>query len=950
MAPDPAIAAIKPRLLTFVQDVQKSPESTELEALLFPGHIDGSQFTSLVKYLVSTLPNSPVVTDQLNVMFMHRNETHRLEIEGLPSIAEYCNTNRALPEHRLIKKSIGRHPPIREQSFKVNLKDETDVVALRDDVLSSHEVVNKRYRLKRRLSFYSTDGNFRYDLSVVKSSPRDATTVAGSGVTTSAPGYEVEIEYVANSRQVAPSVIVTDFLVNILELLAVLRGQDASTLLPANLKRDIVKYYKKVAGLHRDEFLGPMPVTLERANMAQGEFWDYHILKDYTVTDKADGERRLLFVHSNGQVYMLDKELTVTPTGASANGCAGSILDGEYITLSRKKEQIKHFMVFDCYYFKEQSVAKEHLLKRHESVEKVIAATVATNGFKLQLKAFYRDIFAGAKAILDLNNTGAMPYIIDGLVYTPKWLPVGAMFKGKSPKLGNTWARVFKWKPAEDNSIDFLVKIRKNNAGEDTLVPLETGGYGKVLVLFVGYKRRYNHKISVESYLAGEVPDLETYFNEPFAIPSLPQNLSETTVPIHEQDGFMRCKNGEIITHNSVVEMALVAGPSHPQWEPLRLRKDKTRGNDYTVAVNIYRSIMNPVLESDVRGETNVELEEEDENADGDIYYKRIYPREMSAIYNMLAFHNEWVKRKHLIDRFANQGTRVFDIACGRGGDLRKYVDNKVKIIVGVDKSADNITSGKDGAYARWLQAQSAIKPNTIAIFVPLDFAKPFPKDDAVWNFLTNTNAAANPAFASKYKNIVGVERFGLVSCQFAIHYFMETRAMFRQFLANLDTVIADGGYFIGTCLDAHALDDAFAREKVEHGGMISGRYGSRTIWNIRKLYDSLGAKDNWGKKVKVYIETINQAIDEYLVDFNMMQRELKRIGLEPPTTEECKALGLAGHTGMFSDVFEALKTSTNIKAKSIVKDMSDDEKRYSFLNRWFVFKKQHKSGAQQNV
>jgi hypothetical protein len=40
-----------------------------------------------------------------------------------------------------------------------------------------------------------------------------------------------------------------------------------------------------------------------------------NITENYTVTDKADGERRLLLVSSNSRVYMIDTNMNVYFTG-----------------------------------------------------------------------------------------------------------------------------------------------------------------------------------------------------------------------------------------------------------------------------------------------------------------------------------------------------------------------------------------------------------------------------------------------------------------------------------------------------------------------------------------------------------------------------------------------------------------------------------------------------------
>ena len=45
------------------------------------------------------------------------------------------------------------------------------------------------------------------------------------------------------------------------------------------------------------------------------------------------------------------------------------------------------------------------------------------------------------------------------MIFTPINLSVGAKKEGDDSILTGTWNRVFKWKPPEENTIDFLVKF-----------------------------------------------------------------------------------------------------------------------------------------------------------------------------------------------------------------------------------------------------------------------------------------------------------------------------------------------------------------------------------------------------------------------------------------------------------------------------------------------------------
>ena len=53
----------------------------------------------------------------------------------------------------------------------------------------------------------------------------------------------------------------------------------------------------------------------------------------YCVTEKADGDRHLLYINSTGKIYLINMNMTVIFTGAKTmeEKCFNSLLDGELI-------------------------------------------------------------------------------------------------------------------------------------------------------------------------------------------------------------------------------------------------------------------------------------------------------------------------------------------------------------------------------------------------------------------------------------------------------------------------------------------------------------------------------------------------------------------------------------------------------------------------------------------
>jgi hypothetical protein len=94
-----------------------------------------------------------------------------------------------------------------------------------------------------------------------------------------------------------------------------------------------------------------------------------------------------------------------------------------------------------------------------------------------------------------------------------------------------------------------------------------------------------------------------------------------------------------------------------------------------------------------------------------------------------------------------------------------------------------------------------------------------------------------------------------------------------------------------------------------------------------------------------VYQDSINQLITEYLVNFDYLDSVLDNYGFKLIDREEAMSLGLPEGSGLFSELFmnmmEEIKKNKN-KSKDYGEaiNMSEYEKKISFLNRYFVYKK----------
>ena len=107
------------------------------------------------------------------------------------------------------------------------------------------------------------------------------------------------------------------------------------------------------------------------------------------------------------------------------------------------------------------------------------------------------------------------------------------------------------------------------------------------------------------------------------------------------------------------------------------------------------------------------------------------------------------------------------------------------------------------------------------------------------------------------------------------------------------------------------------------------------------------------GYKIDVYQESINKTFSEYLVNFKYFTRMLANYGFEPIKDEEAQSMGFPTAIGSFETLFDTMEDdiSTHKLNAIVVGDalnMSQNERKISFLNNYFIYKKIRNPNAQE--
>ena len=476
----------------------------------------------------------------------------RVEINDFNTIQEYCKTNdlKNLNQSYIkIQRKLDVRPNkdsnefiqsanFDDFNFRVTLKNEETISKTSKIGMESIDNWNrtqKVFRFMKRVKFVHPNHTWdEVHLSIVKSSNKNdkgrlikTYNIDESNVFQNPESYEIEIEVQSTPAKVlfkSPKQLSDALQKSVKNVLSGLQKTNYPISYPEQ-KKVIQDYllllfedefkkkgerYVPKERVYPSDFIGPNSKALQRKNIGQinKDFTDPNITSEYSycVTDKADGERHMLYVNKEGRIYLINTNMSVIFTGAKTeeSRCFNSLLDGELIIHDKNDNFINTYASFDIYYYNNIDVrakpfakvpsvdnkyfeegSRLQLLKEFIKILTPISVvvqktegenTVAVNllsqyvknksaPIKIISKKFYPNfdtynkddslasvynIFEACNYILTRIRDGLYDYHTDGLIFTPTLFGVGgAKFMEAGPKKKLTWDYSFKWKPSE---------------------------------------------------------------------------------------------------------------------------------------------------------------------------------------------------------------------------------------------------------------------------------------------------------------------------------------------------------------------------------------------------------------------------------------------------------------------------------------------------------------------
>lgn len=306
-------------------------------------------------------------------------------------------------------------------------------------------------------------------------------------------------------------------------------------------------------------------------------------------------------------------------------------------------------------------------------------------------------------------------------------------------------------------------------------------------------------------------------------------------------------------------------------------RNDKSKPNFITIAKDNFKTVINP-FQFDNFKNTNL-------------------PKKKVELFNARRFNN-YIK-SNLIKKYSKKAYTLLDLACGKGGDLYKWIDSNITYVKGYDNDLDSINEARS-RYNNSIKDENMTK-NYIFRFEQADLGDQVIKPK-LKNLISETNG---PDYLS--------DKFDIVSCFFAIHYFFKSEKTLMFLINNITNNIKEYGYFIMTTfsdtrlkeLDYTVNTDSF---KIKNINIDS---------NVNEIFENT---------ISVWIKdsVLDKEREEYLVSFEFLIAKLNEYGIE------------LVETGNFSDYYSDWKSKRNY--------LNETEKLLCFLNIYAVFVKKNKS------
>lgn len=346
-------------------------------------------------------------------------------------------------------------------------------------------------------------------------------------------------------------------------------------------QRQLQQYVATMLDRRTISFPGAQPVSFMSSDVAK------LVDQDFWVCEKSDGQRVLAYIMWSPQAnrqftYLIDRKNNYYQIDGiqfpSIEGPAyDTLVDGELLWDTRKSgRRILRLLLFDALVINGQPVYHRIFFERYRALKKVIYDPFANFMRKnpqivpkIPFEVMIKHMDSSYHLEYVLQQTSKLEHASDGLIFT----------RLNTPYRFGTDNDILKWKPADENTIDFKLRLRfPPRAGSSSN---EADLYAKPffqLDMYTGRNAAAADRSGYEYFDYADMSDAE----------------------------WEKMKASGEQYDDRIVECAWETegseqGVEYPRWIVTRIRADKKDGNHVTVVNSVLRSITDGVTLQQVR-------------------------------------------------------------------------------------------------------------------------------------------------------------------------------------------------------------------------------------------------------------------------------------------------------------------------------------------------------------
>jgi hypothetical protein len=433
-----------------------------------------------------------------------------------------------------------KHYDIKEYNFRISEANEKNIEVNTTNLLEMYKNPSS-IREKHRYTYVHSSKLWKVDITKV--------------VQNNELFYEIELEFLnvkGNLRETAN--VGNSLIIKLLQLC-----QNSDNIVSNDFVYQQLQIYSDLLSLKKQIFVGPLPFTISKEQFNSGE-----LSCGYSVTDKADGTRVLLFTNANGEASYVTRSnmfQQLTFVGHVQNVPKNTVIDCELINNT--------FYAFDVLVHQKVDVRERSLPERLETISSIKnPSSSIKQKYNMVQKSFYiSDIYTNAHDIW--KNKKKFKYELDGLIFTPLY-----------QRYNNN--NIYKWKP--NNTIDFYIEkqtVTETNSSHETW---------KLHIASFDKQSKYQHTT---------FNGINSKFYHKFKSPVLVE--AELFIPKSLQYATVSRKIGLNYPDKSIIEMKFVKD----NWVPVKHREDKIFANGINAVNDAWVAITNPITLANIKKGVN---------------------------------------------------------------------------------------------------------------------------------------------------------------------------------------------------------------------------------------------------------------------------------------------------------------------------------------------------------